>query len=310
MIWQRRFLLLSLSVVMLTRGSALAQEAEQPNFHHAHINAVDPAKSIQYYKTMFGAVPVKFRGVSDAVLTDRSFFLFTKVDEPAPWEMISGLYHLGWGGVDGPGDFAWRDKKGMKWQTGLSSLGTNYYMYAYGPDNEVVEVWTGFQHHRFGHVHLFSDDVGIATKWYMDNLGAKGPARIPPKPPKAPEDSAASLENPGSVFQYLWASSVSTPNGVTINIFATPRTETINWWADPPIEEPLVASDGRVVDHIAFSYRDIQPVFDRMKKNGVEIVDGIKEREEYGFKSFFVRGPDKVLIEIVEAKTVPEGSWE
>ncbi len=307
MIFRHRFLPLILSAVMVCGGLAYAQEAERPHFHHAHINTMDAAKSIDYYQEMFGAVPVKFRGLSDAVLTDRSFILYTKVDKPAPSAMISGLYHLGWGGVDGPGDFEWRDKKGMKWQTPLSSLGTNYYMYAYGPDDEVVEVWTGFQHHRFGHLHLFSDDVGIATKWYMENLNAAGPARIAPKPPKAPSDPA---EISGSTFRYLWNSAVSTPNGVTINIFATPSTKTYNWWADPPIDEPLVASDGRVIDHIAFSYRDIQPVYDRMKKNGVEIVDDIKERKEYGFKSFFVRGPDKVLIEVVEAKPVPEGVWE
>ena len=48
-----------------------------------------------------------------------------------------------------------------------------------------------------------------------------------------------------------------------------------------------------------------------MKKEGVEIVDGIKTRKEYGgMKSFFVRGPEKVLIEIVEAKPIPEGIWE
>lgn len=290
-------------------GAAQAQEAEAPHFHHVHVNAVDPAKSIAYYQKFFGAVPVKFRGKSDAVLTDRSFILFNKVDEPAPWEMISGLYHVGWGGYDGPSDYKWRDEAGMEWQTELSSLGTNHYMYAFGPDKEVIEVWTGFKHHRFGHIHLFSDDVGIAHDWYMKNLGTNGPAHATPKPPKPPADFDAGAVSM-NVFRYLWSSQVSTNNGVAINIFATPSTKTVNWWADPPIDEPLVPSDGRAIDHIAFSYRDIQPVYDRMKKNGVEIVDEIKMREEFGMKSFFVRGPDKVLIEIVEGKPVPEGVWE
>jgi catechol 2,3-dioxygenase-like lactoylglutathione lyase family enzyme len=83
----------------------------------------------------------------------------------------------------------------------------------------------------------------------------------------------------------------------------------VNWWAYDPIDE-LVPSDGRSIDHIAFSYRDIDPVFERMKANGVDIVDPIKEREEYGMRSFFVRGPDKVLIEIVEEAPLPEAAWE
>lgn len=309
--WFRFSLSLFVGAVVLAGGLAQAQdESNPPSFHHIHINAVDPANSIEFYRTMFGAPPVKFRGASDASLTDRSFILYTKVDEPAPSKMISALYHIGWGGVDGPSDFAWRDKKGMEWQTGLSTLGAEHYMYAYGPDREVVEVWTGFRHHRFGHVHLFSDDVGIATKWYVDNLGVTGPARVAPKPPKAPDDFSSTLDNPQQIFRYLWTSQVSTSNEVAINIFGTPSTKTVNWWTDPPIDEPLVKSDGRCIDHIAFSYRDIEPVLAHMKKNGVEIVEGIKERKEYNMKSFFVRGPDSALIEIVEARPLPEGVWE
>lgn len=300
----------------LLMGSALlcapaqAELTETPNFHHAHLNVTDVDKSIAYYEKMFGSPRVKFRGGSDAVLTDRSYFLFNKVAKPAEWEMISGIYHLGWGGVNGPGEFEWRDKAGMKWQTGLSSLGAEHYMYAYGPDKEVVEVWTGFRHNRFGHVHLFSDDVETATKWYVDNLGVKGPERISPKPPKAPEGFMDQAKgNPGAAFRYMWMSSVSTPNDVTINIFSKPSNDTVNWWADPPVGD-LVASDGRVIDHLAFSYRNIEPVFAHMKKNGVKIVKPIAVDESLKIKSFFVRGPDKVLIEIVEARPLPEGSWE
>jgi catechol 2,3-dioxygenase-like lactoylglutathione lyase family enzyme len=280
--------------------------AEPASFHHYHLNVMDPDKTVAYYKQMFSAVPVKFRGASKALLIDRSFILMDKVDKPAPWEMISGIYHVGWGGIDGPSEFEWRDKLGMKWQTPLSSLGAEHYMYAYGPDNEVIEVWTGFRHERWGHVHMFTDDVKVATEWYVKHLGLAG-GRVGPKPPKAPE--GIDLSSGVGVFRYLWSSQVSTPNDVTINIFAKPSEDTINWWTDPPVGE-LVKSDGRVIDHLAFSYRDIDPVFERMKKDGVEIVEGIKENKEHKVRSFFVRGPDKVLIEIVEAKPLPEGVWE
>ncbi len=306
----QRILHLALAAVFVAIApTALAEDIEKPRFHHTHINAVDPAKSIQYYVTMFGAVPTKYRSLSDAVFVDRSFILFNKVAQPAPWKMESGIYHIGWGGVDGPSEFDWRSKKGMQWETPLSTLGNNYFMYAYGPDKEVVEVWTGFQHERFGHVHLFSEDVGAATQWYVSNLGVTGPARLSPKPPAAPADFKADPKNPMEIFRYLWSSQVSTDNDVAINLFAKPSKDTVNWWNYDPLGE-LVASDGRAIDHIAFSYRNIQPVYDRMKAAGVEIVDEIKARPEFGFKSFFVRGPDKVLIEIVEEKPIPEGLWD
>lgn len=292
-------------------GVAHAQE-DSANFHHIRLNVVDPAKSIEYYAKFFSAVPVKYRGIADAVLVDRSFILFNKVDEPAPSKMITAIYHIGWGGVDGPSEFEWRDKLGMKWETPLQTLGNNYYMYAYGPDDEVIEVWTGFtpKHERFGHVHLFSDDVAASHAWYKEHLGLNGPDRVGPKPPSPPADFDPSApENRLGIFRFLWSSQVSTDNDVAINIFAKPSDDTINWWNYGPIDE-LVATDGRVINHIAFSFRDIEPVLERMKADGVEIVDGIKMREDFGFKSFFVRGPDKILIEILEEEPIPQGAWE
>ena len=47
-----------------------------------------------------------------------------------------------------------------------------------------------------------------------------------------------------------------------------------------------------------------------MKDAGVEIVRPIGNDAKYGVKSFFVRGPDKVLIEIVEAEAVLGGDSE
>ena len=81
----QRFVHFALTAVFLAVTSAALAEDEKPRFHHVHINAVDPAKSIQYYTTMFSAVKTKYRGLSDAVLVDRSFILFNKVAQPAPW---------------------------------------------------------------------------------------------------------------------------------------------------------------------------------------------------------------------------------
>lgn len=62
-------------------------------------------------------------------------------------------------------------------------------------------------------------------------------------------------------------------------------------------------------NHFAFSYPDIQPVYGRMKANGVEIVKDIEWNDELKMKSFFVRAPDGVLVEIVEADPLPDASW-
>src|SRR5436853_6080024 len=93
-----------------------------------------------------------------------------------------------------------------------------------------------------------------------------------------------------SVMKYLWMSQVSV-DGATINIFGKPgpEKEKAFWWQYAPLQD-LVKTDGRVIDHIAFSFHKIEPVFDRMKQNGVEIVQTISEKPEYKMKNFFVSG--------------------
>ena len=168
-------------------------------------------------------------------------------------------------------------------------------------------MWTGFHHNRFGHVHLLSDDVNAAAKWYMQNLGLEGPPRDIPKPPPPPKDFVLKSGDQ-SIFRYLWASAVRAP-GVEINIFGKPDKDYGIWWNYPPMGE-FEPTKGRAINHMAFSYRDIDPVFERMQKAGVEILEPISDKPEFGFRSFFVQGPDKVLIEVVEAKPNPEGLWE
>lgn len=292
----------------LGAGSSLRAE-ETAEFHHIHINAVDPAASITYYKRYFSAVPVKYADVSDAILTDRSFILFNRVDSPAPSELQSSIWHIGWGGVDGPSDYAWRLKEGVEFETPVMPLANLHYMYAYGPDRELVEVWTGFHHHRFGHVHLMAEDINATKNWYRTHLGLQGPTQDTPRPPALPADVTF---DPGAgdpaVFRYMWTTQVMT-DAVTLNIFGKPGPEKTFWWAHEPIAD-FAKTDGRVVDHIAFSYRDLDAAFERMKAAGVEIVDPIADREGFGLRSFFVRGPDGVLVEIVQARPLPQGIWE
>ena len=207
----KRGLCICAALAVCFAGVSSIAAAEAANFHHIHLNVVDPAKTIDYYKKFFSGVSVSYRGKADAILTDRSFLLLNKVDQPAPWEMVTGIYHIGWGGVDGPSDYEWRNREGVQWETPLTPLGDNYYMYAYGPDKEVVEVWTGFRHHRFGHVHLFADDVNASKNWYRDHLGLTV-SNDRPKPAKAPDDFDREAGPPMSVFQYLWTGSISTDN--------------------------------------------------------------------------------------------------
>ena len=171
-----------------TKIPATAQNSSnvQPaRFHHVRLNVTDPKASVAYYKKFFSAVPVKFRGASDAVLTDRSYFLFNKVDKPAPKNSRTALWHIGFAGVDGHSEYNWRTKQGIKWAVDLVTVGKEpmqaFFMYAEGPDHEEVEIWTGDPHNRYNHVHLLAADVNVTRDWYMKHLGAKGGSKAHPE---------------------------------------------------------------------------------------------------------------------------------
>jgi catechol 2,3-dioxygenase-like lactoylglutathione lyase family enzyme len=272
---------------------------EAAHFHHVRLNVTNPSKSIRFYRSVFGAVPVLFRGAVDGLFTERSFILFNEVEEAPEATLNTGIWHIGWGGVDVKNEHEWWKRHGVDIHTPLSPLpgNDNFYMYIQGPDKELIEINT-MGHHRFAHVHFFCDDVNATTQWYAKHLGLAPRAANVPKP----KGDMSSLGG-------IWMNTIRCDNVIMI-FFGKPDIEPSPfWWPDPPLKE-IKPTDDRPIDHLAFSFRDIEPVFERMKAAGVEIVEPITYREKFRMNSFFVRGPNQVLIEIVEAKPIPEGLWD
>ncbi|MGH9755198.1 MAG: VOC family protein [Blastocatellia bacterium] len=290
------FLGLAIGSLLSAQTSPAAQE-ERAHFHHVHLNVTNPEKTLQYYRRVFGATPVKYNDAVDALYTERSFILLNKVDAAPPGALNTGIWHMGWGGVDMTSEAVWLKAMGVDIHTPLTPLGpSSYYMYLSGPDKELIEINT-MGHHRFGHIHLFADDVNETAHWYADHLG------VTPRQRDVPRQSDPNTRS-------RWVSNSFRVDNVNLIVFAKPDTNPPpTWWPDPPLKE-LQPTKGRPIDHIAFSYRRIEPVYERMKKAGAQIIEPITMREGYGFKSFFALAPNKVLIEIVEAPPIPEGIWD
>ncbi len=293
--------LIAVAIVAGLMGSRAGAQDDVPaaRFHHVMLNVVDPQKSIEFYKRVFGASPIKFRGVSDALFTEKSFILLNKVDSPPESKLNTGIWHIGWGGVDVKNEYEWWNRHNVDIHTPLSPLpgNDNFYMYISGPDKELIEINT-MGHHRFAHVHFFCTDVNESVNWYAKHLGIKPRRASVPKP-----------KGDMSTLAGIWINAIQCDN-VTMIFFGKPDiSPSPPWWRDEPLID-IQPTQGRPIDRIAFSYREIQPAFDRMKAAGVEIIEPIAERPQYKMKSFLVRGPDHVTIEIVDAKPVPEGTWE
>ncbi len=291
----RRLLFLAalVGVLLVSRTVADLQTPNPAHFHHVHLNSTDPSKTFEFYERVFGSKRVRFRDKSDALFTGRGFLLVSKVDRPPKDLETTAIRHIGWAGVDGPNEFAWWKAQGLDFHTPLTPLGQNWFFYIWGPDRSIAEVYTGDKNHWFNHVHYSVEDVAATAGWYEKHLGMRfPPSATQPRPPDPTQ---------------RWGTSARMDDISFVLIYKD------HYYADSekrlPQGRTLDSTRGSPVDHIAFSYERLQPEFDRMKAAGVQIVEPIAMRPADDLKSFFVNGPDNVLIEIVEAKPIPDGLW-
>src|SRR5262249_28742531 len=89
-----------ISVVSLFACAPALAQTPPAHFHHVHPNPTDPAAAIDFYTSTFKARKESFAGLGDAVWTGDSWLLFTRVDSPPPSELLSGIWHIGWGAED------------------------------------------------------------------------------------------------------------------------------------------------------------------------------------------------------------------
>lgn len=287
-----------LLVLVLLAGAGMSVMALQPgtppvaHFHHVHVNSTDAAKTQQFYQTTFGAQPVKFKGTTDALFVSRGFLLIKTVAQTPKSLDTTAVRHIGWAGIDGPSEFEGFKKKGLPFHTPLTALGQNWFFYIFGPDREVAEVYTGDQNHLFNHVHLSVNDIAATAGWYQRMLGMTFPATaLGPRPADPAARWGTQSRVDGVSFVYIYKDHYYADSEVRL-----------------PVGRTLQTTAGSAFDHVAFSYERIEPEFERMKAAGATILQPIADRPE-GVRSFFVEGPDGVVIEIVEAKPIPDGLW-
>jgi catechol 2,3-dioxygenase-like lactoylglutathione lyase family enzyme len=265
------------------RGSEATDDAEHGHFHHVHLNVTDIAKTTAFYEKTFGVISIPYAGKAPALMAERSFIFLNEVPQPAS-QLQTGVIHVGWSGVDGASEYAWLQKQGVEFYTPLSRLGAWEYFYLYGPDREVIEIWTQDRHHRFNHVHMLSPNPKATAEWFAKVTNSAEPAQA------------------GSGLPGYWKVDYG---DVALDILPDAA-------AFRPKERTgaLQRTDGAGIDHLAFSFRDLATAEQRITSLGIPIERPIAIDPTYGVKSFFVRSPEGVLVELVEANPLPEAAWD
>lgn len=282
-------------------GQTVPPSANEAHFHHLHLNSLDPKAAIDFYTSRFDSEKAKFAGLLDAVWTQKSWMLFSKVNTPPVSDLTSSIWHFGWGAENMKAEYERQQKLGTKFHTPLtdiSDIGGNagakdlfYYAYVESPDKALIELNTA-GHHRFGHLHLFSADPIAAGEWYIKYFSAKG--RIP------------TSRTPRIYRGFQIGPSVSlTVDNVNIIIFPAEYLKAADpaRWKD---KVELESTKGHVVDHIGFSFDNLTEALEKMRKDGVKVTDEIKSIANGKIKYAFVEGPDKIRIELVEGHAKKE----
>lgn len=269
----------------------------EAHFHHLHLNATDPKAAMDFYTTKFDAEKARFAGLLDGVWAQKSWMFFTKVNQPPISEITSAIWHFGWGAEDMKATYAKQLESGTKFATpitDISDIGGNagardlfYYAYVQGPDDALIELNTA-NHHRFGHIHIFSADPVSAGEFYQKYFGAQ---RRGTRPPSREPRFYRGVQIGPSV-----SLNIDNVNLIIYPIEYPKKVYAEQWKGRSEFD----STKGHVVDHIGFSFENLADALEKMRKDGVKVTDEIRSIANGKIKFAFIEGPDKIRIELIE----------
>jgi catechol 2,3-dioxygenase-like lactoylglutathione lyase family enzyme len=281
---------LAIAAALFAQQPSPDAQAPKARFHHVALNVTDPKDAIAFLTKRFDCEPAKLAGKEDAVWAQKSWILFNKVSKQPPYEIVSSIWHIGWGAEDMKAAYQKQLDLGTHFETPLTDISKLanfngfYYAYVDGPNHALIELNTA-QHHRFGHMHFLSDDPLAAGDWYAAHFGIRVRKGSPDK---------RYYEG----FQVGPASSFVIDN-VSFIIYPAGYMEK-QWpanWAKHKAFEP---TKGRVIDHVGLSVDHLDETIARLKAEGVTVLGKPARFRKTSQRAIMIEGPDHLSIQLVE----------
>jgi len=178
--------------------------------------------------------------------------------------------------------------------------------YLLGPDGALVELTGGPRTApSFSHIHLFHEHPRCAANWYVEHLGMV----FPPV-----RDAETGETRPGAPHAGCAAEPAGEPGWPSLEAAGTIRRPSASVRFEGggvsfyPRQcrpgrcgargERLVPSLGQVLDHVAFTVRDLDTRLGRLRAAGVPVLRGPYALGDG--RAALVEGPDGLAIELVE----------
>jgi len=318
--------------------AALAVHAQEPpakveplHFHHVHLNSTNPAAAAEYYTKPFAQSATKTTfNRFEAVKTGNVYLLFTRVPTTPQNELTgpqTSIWHFGWNTPDSrkynekframgleiaqmwdaadgklvdmssdtlPG-FPTQEQILELRAKGVQPTREGGFGYLRGPDGAMIENAQAGTTERFNHVHMYHEHPRCAMAWYVEHLGAKMPQGRGGAATPAPSmtDCKTTTYAPPTWPSFAKTGFVRDPAG---GVLIDDISISIRPWPGGG----LVSTRGKLVDHWAVSTADLNATVDRLKREGVKVLEEI---HPWGsLRAAMIEGPDRIAIEIVEVK--------
>ena len=251
-------------------SSAIAQS----DFHHVHLTVSDAEEAAQWYITHMECEPrwrsQPVEGSANRALCGSVYVLFFEGDSLGP-SQGTGVDHIGFSFDDLDAKHASLEAAGVSLrEDGVREVPGLFKVAIltdpWGTKVELVE-HEGFD--GFHHVHLASPNPDQTLAWYHEMFG-------------------------GERTQMLGAREAVLYGGkVWLMTFQAPSD-----WRSKRFVAP---TPGRAVDHLGFSFQNLDSALAELKNKGVEVTMEPRDIESpTGARIAFVTGPDEVRVEIVQ----------
>jgi catechol 2,3-dioxygenase-like lactoylglutathione lyase family enzyme len=184
---------------------------------------------------------------------------------------------------------------------GVKATGRGGFLYTEGPDAALIESYGDFPKERFTHIHMYHRHPVCAQQWYARHLGAQVAATHLHLGP-GQDVTADGAEEAGDDCQKPYAEATYPAFGTEGRIREPSGYVLFDDIGLPIWPHPgeLVSTRGQSVDHIALSVQNLGATLERLRNEGIAV---LQEAHDWGgTRAAIVEGPDRVALELVEAK--------
>jgi len=305
-----------------------------PEFHHLHLNSMNPVTAIDFYTRLFPSTSTTtFAGQPALKSATDVLVLFTKVETPPATQPATAFWHFGWhvtdvhksidkfrelgvtflplyveenGGTVATSADTWPASGGglgrTKAQiaeakaTGVKPGFGAGFAYFNGPDDAIVEYQGNMQRERFNHIHMWMEQPFCTQVWYQTHLNVVPAARGGNPQPARTAENCRVARGPDKSWPSLVADGMH--RAPSMNALAFSDVSIFGYMQQT--DTPLASTRGQVMDHFGLSVADLDAWIAKLRNEGVRFLEQPYQVGEH--RAVMIEGPNREAIELIEIK--------